>query len=230
MFFQIGCATKYLIPGNRFMTPESQGGAFNGQFEFMQTTANQLTADLSNGSVDDGVSHSVISRSGFLFSTSLLDQLDLFWTHTGGGNSLIGGKFQFLGTSRTGKGTGHKMAFSAAFGGNDYETDGSPTVEFELKGNEIQLLYGYRFTEMLLLYSTFSYASYNFAGTVTSSDSTINGLEPEYQTKVRALYGGVEGSFGAFFVKLECGYQQLLTTDTKDIAHFIYGYSLGVSW
>lgn len=230
MFFQIGCATKYLIPGNRFMTPESQGGIFNGQFEFMQTSANQLTADLSNGSISNGVSHQVISRSGFLFSSSLLEQLDLFWTHTGGGNSLIGGKFQFLGTSRSGKGTGHKMAFSAAFGGNDYETDGSPTVEFELTGNEVQLLYGYRFSEMLLAYSTFSYATYNFEGEVTSSDPVIDGLEPKYETKVRGLYGGIEGNFGAIFAKLECGYQQLMTSDTKDIAHFIYGYSIGVNW
>ena len=196
----------------------------------MQTSANQLTEDLSNGSVNNGVDHQLISRSGFLFSTSVFDQFDLFWTHTGGGNSLLGAKFQFLGASRTAKGTGHKMAFSAAFGGNDYETEGSTTVDFTLKGTEFQLLYGYRFSEMLLAYSTFSYATYNFAGEVTSSDSTINGLEPQYETKVRGLYGGVEGSFGSFFGKLECGYQQLLTSNTKDITHFIYGYSIGVSW
>lgn len=212
------------------MTPESQGGALRGQFEFQQTSANQLTADLSNGSIEDGVNYKVIARSGFLYSTSLFDQFDLFWSHTGSGNSLLGAKFQFLGASRTGNGAGHKMAFSAAFGANDYETQGSTSVEFTLGGKEYQLLYGYRFGEMVLAYSNLSYSTYNFAGTVKSSDSTINGLKPEYATTIMALYGGLEIDLGAFFGKLECGYQQLQTTDTKDETHFIYGYSVGVSW
>jgi hypothetical protein len=230
MLFQIGCATKYILPGNRFMTPESQGGALRGQFEFQQTTANQLTADLSNGSIEEGVTTAVIPRAGFLYSTSLLDQFDFFWTHTGGGNSLFGGKYQFLGASRTGNGTGHKMAISAAIGANQHKIEGPTTVEFELGGREFQFLYGYRFSEMILAYTNLSYASYNFAGEVTSSDSTINGLEPKYETRIVGLYGGLEMIFGMFFGKLECGYQQLQTTDTKDESHFIYGYSVGVNW
>ena len=230
MLFQIGCATKYVLPGNRFMTPESQGGMFNSQFEFQQTPGNQLTADLTDGTVDKGVTSQLISRSGFLFSTSLLDQIDLFWSHTGTSDSLLGAKFQFLGTSRTGKGTGHKMAISAAFGGNDYEVEGEAKVSFNLKGSEFQLLYGYRLSEMLLMYSNFSYANYNFSGEVTSSDPIINGLKPTYDTKIYALYTGMELGLGPFFGKLECGYQQLQTTYTKDVSHFIYGYSVGVSW
>lgn len=230
MLIQMGCATKYILPGNRFMTPEGQGGALRGQFEFQQTSANQLTADLSDSTITNGVSSEVVARSGFLYSTSLLDQFDFFWTHTGGGNSLFGGKYQFLGATRTGNGTGHKMAISAAVGGNKHEIEGSPTVAFELGGSEFQLLYGYRFSEMILAYSNLSYSRYNFLGEVTSSDLSINGLEPEYETKIIGLYGGLELDFGMFFGKAECGYQQLQTTDTKDESHFIFGYSFGVSW
>lgn len=230
LLVQVGCATKYIIPGNRFMTPESQGGALRGQFEFQQSTANQLKTDLSNASIEDGVVNQTISRSGFLYSTSLFDQLDVFWTHTGGGNSLLGAKFQFIGASRTANGTGHKMAVSLGFGANEYESEGATSVEFELRGKEFQLLYGFRFGEMVLAYSNLSYATYNFSGTVTSSDPSINGLEPKYETKAIGLYGGVEFDVGAFFAKLECGYQQLQTTDTKDVSNFLYGYSVGVSW
>ena len=212
------------------MTPESQGGAFRGQFEFQQNTANQLTADLTAGSVDDGVLSAQVARSGFLYSTSIYDQFDLFWTHTGGGNSLLGGKYQFLGASRTSNGTGHKMAFSAAFGANDYETDGSTSVEFELGGNELQLLYGYRFGEIVLAYSNLSYARYRFNSEVSSTDSSINGLEPRYDTRIVALYGGLEFDFGLLFAKLECGYQQLQTTDTDTKTDFLYGYAIGANW
>jgi hypothetical protein len=230
LLIQVSCATKYIIPGNRFMTPESQGGALRGQFEFQQSTANQMTANLENSSVDDGVNNASVVRSGFLYSTSLFDQFDVFWAHTGGGNSLLGGKYQFLGASRTGNGTGHKMAVALGFGANDYETEGNPSVEFELGGKEFQFLYGFRFGEMVLAYANLSYATYKFDGIVSSSDSRIDGLKPSYQTKAIGLLGGLEFDLGIFFAKLECGYQQLQTTDTKDFTNLLYGYSVGASW
>ncbi len=73
-----GCATQYILPGNRFATPETQGGFLNNQFEFQQTPGNQLTADLSQGSVEDGVLTQQISRSGFAYATSLFDSFDFF--------------------------------------------------------------------------------------------------------------------------------------------------------
>jgi hypothetical protein len=212
------------------MTPESQGGMFNSQVEIQQTTGNQLTADLSQSSIHDGVTNGLISRTGYLFSTSIFDQIDLFWNHTGAANSMLGVKFQFLGSSRTGKGAGHKMALSAALGGNEHQIDGSTQVRYELKGNEFQFLYGYRFNEIVLLYSNLSYSTYNFSGKVTSTDTTINGLRPKYESKIYAGHGGMQLDMGAFFGKLECGYQQLKTTNTKDVVNFTYGYSLGVSW
>lgn len=229
LFLISSCATKYLIPGNRFITPESQGGAFKGQFEFQQVGATQLTVNTSEGSVDNGVLYSETARSGFLFSNSLFNQFDLVWSHTGGANSMLGGKFQFLGAPRSGKGSGHKASLGILFGGNEHETD-DEAVEFELTGREYLLLYGYRLSENVFPYASFSYASYSFSGKIRSRDPDLNGLEPEFVTMSRALSGGVELSFEAFFAKLEATYQQLQTDDTKDKDRFIIGYSLGFSW
>lgn len=230
LFLQVGCATKYILPGNRFLTPESQGGAFNGQMEFQQTRANQLAADVSGGTVEDGVTTDVVNRSGFLLSTSFSEKFDFFWSHTGGGNSLLGGKFQLLGGSRSSNSVGHKLAIGAGFGGNEHETDEDPSVEFELSGQEYLLLYGYRFGPSVLAYSTFSYSRFHFDGTISSRQSSINGLKPNYESKLMSLYGGVELSAGALFGKLECGYQQIKTTETKDKSSLVLGYSVGLSW
>jgi hypothetical protein len=211
------------------MTPESQGGAFNSSIELHQSAANQLTADVSNGSVKDGVTQTITKRTGFEVQTSLMDQLDLFWTHTGGGNSLLGGKFQFAGTSKTAGGAGHKMALSLAMGGNKHETE-TKSVEFELTGQEYQLLYGYRINEYFLFYSNLAYSRYNFAAEIHSKNPFINGLKPEYETTVYSLYGGMEVSLGFFFVKLESGYQQMMTTYTDVQNNFIFGYAMGVTF
>lgn len=212
------------------MTPESQGGVFESQFELQQSSANQLTADVSQADVKDGVNYQVVNRTGFLLSTSLVEQLDLFWTHTGGGNSLLGVKYQFLGGSRISKSAGHKMALSFAIGGNEHETSGADTVEFELQGQEAQLLYGFRFSEIVMAYTNLSYGRYLFDGEIKSSTASIDGLKPAYETKSTALYGGLELNLAVFFAKLECGYQQLKTTYTNDETAFFYGYSFGMSW
>jgi hypothetical protein len=229
MFFQVGCATKYILPGNRFMTPESQGGAFNSQIEIQQAKANKLSADLSNSSVKNGVDYEDLTRLGVLLSTSLLDQIDVFWSHVGGGNSLLGVKYQFLGASRTGNGTGQKMAISAAFGSNEHETeDETPEVKFKLGGKEFQILYGYRFDEMFLVYSNFSYATYTFESSINST--ALSGLKPEYESTLKSLLTGVEFSLLPFSAKVEAGYQLITTTDTKNYSHFLFGYSLGYSF
>ena len=230
LFLQVSCASKYIIPGNRFVTPESQGGVFRSSFEFQQTSASQLTADVSKGSVDEGVLYSDVKRSGFLFSSSLMEQIDFFWNHTGSANSIFGLKYQFMGAPRTANGTGHKMAFSAGIGGNEYETDGSDSVLYTLSVQEFQLLYGYRLSEFVLLYSNLSYGKYKFNGEIDSRDATLDGLMPIYETKSYALLGGCELTLGSFLAKLEAGYQQLATTDTKDRTGLLFGYSIGISW
>jgi hypothetical protein len=227
-FFVASCATKYVVPGNRFITPESQGDAFRGQAELQGTRGNQLRIDTSNGTVDDGVTYETISRSGFLVSNSLFDQLDIFWSHLGGGNSMLGGKFQFLGGSRASAGAGHKMSVALAFGQNEHEDD-DEDIKFQLGGREFLLLYGYRFTPMVMPYTSFSYATYDFSGEISGS-SPVSGEKPEFKTKVLSLNGGVELSFNSFFTKLEGTYQKLKTTDTKDKNNFIIGYSFGLSW
>ncbi len=227
IFFLTGCATKYMLPGNRFMTPESQGGALTSQVEFQQAKATRLYNNVSNSS-SNGVDYEPLTRSGFLFSTSLLDPIDIFWSHVGGGNSLLGIKYQFLGTSRLSKGTGHKMAISAGFGSNEHKT--VDQISFELAGKEYQLLYGYRFNEMFLIYSNFSYATYNFKGDIVSSDPAINSLKLNNESSLKSLLSGIEFSIMPFTAKVEIGYQLISTTNSKGYSNFVYGYSLGFSF
>lgn len=229
LLFQVSCATKYLVPTNRFLTPETQGGALRGQVEIQQTAGQQLTIDTSSGTADEGVTYELLRRSGFLFSNSFFDSFDLYWSHTGGANSMLGGKFQFIGAPRTANSAGHKMSLAAAVGGNEHETD-DETVKFELQGREFLLLYGYRINANVFPYASLSYATYNFTGEVFSSDPVLNGLKPEKETTITSLSGGVELSLNAFFVKLEGTYQQLATAETKDKSELVFGYSLGFSW
>lgn len=222
-----GCATKYIIPGNRFITPETQGGTFHGQIEVQQTSANLLTIDTRNNSVNDGVIYSPTTRTGFLFSDSLFDNFDFIWSHTGSANSLLGGKLQMIGDPRMAKAEGHKLSVAALFGGNEHTTD-DKSVQFELGGREFLLIYGYRVTDAVLPYISFTRAAYDFDGKIKKG--TFSGQEPHLKTTTNALNMGLEFSHNSLFAKLEATYQQLTTTDTKDRDKFMFGYSVGYSW
>ncbi len=229
LLFLSGCATKYILPGNRFVTPETQGSIFRGQMEFQQTGATQLTIDTSNGTVDDGVLYDKVIRSGFLMSNSLMDIVDFVWSHTGGSASMLGGKIQFVGGSRSQNSAGPKASVAVLAGGNDYETD-DKEIKFNLGGTEYLLLYGFRFNPAILTYSSFSYATYDFKGTINSSDPTLDGLRPELQSKLMTLSGGLELTYSPFISKLEASYQKLQTSDSADQSSFLFGYSFGFNW
>lgn len=223
-----GCATKYIVPGNRFITPETQGGAFKGAIEFQQAGATQLTVDTSQGSVEDGVNYAETTRSGFQFNNSIFESFDFVWAHTGSANSMLGAKLQVMGASRDANGAGHKLSIAALFGGNEHETD-DESVEFELGGKEFLIIYGYRINESILPYLGISLASYDFVGKINAS-GPLNGAEPKLTTSAKGLNLGTEFSMNAFFAKVEATYQTLATTDTKDKDRFMFGYSVGFSW
>ena len=229
LFLTWGCATKYLLPGNRFLTPESQGGAFRGQFEIQKTNANEVSIDTTQNTVDRGVLYSTITRTGFLYSNSFFEQFDLYWSHVASANSMLGGKFQFLGGSRTSNSVGHKMSLAAAFGSNEHETDDG-VVEFKLGGQEFLLLYGYRFMESIMAYSTLSQASYNFSGKIHSSNASLNSQRPNIDSRIISASGGLEVGVNPVFAKLEFTYQSINTDKTKAYTNFITGLSLGLSW
>lgn len=222
LLFLSGCADKYLVPGNRFITPESQGGFLHSQFEVQNTSGTQYSLISTNGVIDRNLSASTISRTGYMFSTALLEKLDFFWSHTGGSVSLLNLKYQFIGGSRSSKATGHKLAATAGMGGNDNKVD---NIDLSLKGQELSLIYGYRFVDWFMMYTSLFNSTYTFSATVPGTTGSGS-----FVSKVWGLYGGTEISFGSFFGKAEVGYQKISTGVTHDQTNILAGYSFGLSW
>lgn len=210
------------------MTPETNGGAFKGQFEIQQTSANQLALSIPQSTVE-GVVYGTVPRTGFMYSNSFFEAFDLYWSHIASANSLLGGKLQIIGGSKATKSAGHKMSLAAAIGSNEHESEDG-AVEFKLGGNEYLVIYGYRFNETIMIYSHLARSVYTFDGTYQGSNPALRGLEPKVKTTSTALSGGGEVSFGPFMGKLEGTYQMLESSGTEKLTHFLFGWTLGYSW
>lgn len=227
LFIFTSCASRYVVPGNRFITPESQGSTFAGQFEIQQTSANTLKFDGTTGDLN-GVKYESNKKTGFMASTGVIEQVDFIWNTVSEGNSMFGGKFQFLGGGRSSNSTGNKLAFAALIGSNEYKDEENGDIDFELTGKEAMLIYGFRFSPVVLLYSGLSYSQYNFKGRLYSG--SLAGEEPDYETKVYALNNGLELAYEIAFIKFELSYQFVDTTQTDKMNRLAFGFSAGLSW
>jgi hypothetical protein len=196
--------------------------------EIQQTSAEQLKIDASQNTVTNGVTYSNISRTGFQASNSFFDSFDLYWTHVGGGNSMIGGKFQPIGGPRIANAAGHKLAFAASIGANEHEPE-DKSILFKLSGREFLAIYGFRFSENFLPYFSVSQAQYDFNGTI-KKDPVLAGMKPHYRTTIWSFSPGMELSYGPVVAKVEGTYQRLKTTDTKIKDNIVFGWSLGYAW
>ena len=231
LFISTGCATKYVLPGNRFISPESVGGNFKVQAELQQTSAKLASIDVTGGSTNNKLIYSDKHRMGYFFGTSLMEQVDFIWYQTGGSVSFLGGRFQIMGGSKASKATGHKIAVTAALGGNEHEIDsGDPKIEFKMAGQDFSVIHGYRFSENFLLYDSLSFTKINFDGDLKSNNPQFNGLEVNYNTKLIGLFLGTELSYGPVMAKLEAGYQLIQSNHTPDREGYRFGYSVGYNF
>lgn len=220
-----GCASRYLLPGPRLITPEAQGGDFKTSIELSKTTGHLLK--LKGGyEYIEGVAYSDLPRTGYQLSTGLFERFDFIWSHQASANSLVGGKYQMLGSTRGG-GTGSKLALAYLVGGNEHESD-AKDIEFKLNAQEFWAIYGYRLNPMFMPYSSLSFGKYNYKAQIKRG--YYQGEKPRIHSDLYSWMIGGELNIEGFFLKLETGFQLLESTKTRDKWASRTGFSAGYSW
>ena len=219
-----GCATKLRFPTNRMISPESVGGAFNGEMELGQQGQVEGKVDVSQTSP---YPMKFEQRTGMSFfgAMSLIENFDFYWNHTASAPSLIGGRWQFIGGSQLAGGSGHSLAATGAFGGNEHEIEGPTDVEFKIGATDFSLIHGYWFNSVWQIFETIAYSSYTVTGELSGDNvGTI-------KDKGRQLTGAVGTAlvFKPGKLKLEAAYSKLDWSNSKDDSYLSYALTLGLN-
>lgn len=231
LFISSGCATKYVLPGNRFISPESVGGGLKVQAEIQQEAAKLATLDVSGGQTNNRLQYSDQTRMGYFFGISLFEQMDFIWYQAASSVSFIGTRIQLIGGSKTSRTAGHKLSITAAIGGNEHEIDsGDPKIEFDMAGQDFSIIHGYRINEYVMFYDTLSLTNISFDGTLKSKDPLFDGLEVNSSVKMMGVYAGIELSYNQLMAKLECGYQSIEAKHTPNRSGVRIGYAFGYNF
>ncbi len=218
------CATRFRVPLNRFDAPETLGGVMNAEFELSQQSQLNGVVDLSE-SEPYPIDFTERSSNGYQAALSIGESVDLTWKHTSDGPSMMGFKWQFMGTSLRAPGAGQSMSISAAFGGNSHEIEGNPKVEFDLAATDLALLHSIWLTPIFQIYESLSYSSYSFEGEVLGGSSAGSFAD---EGKLLTLAAGLGFVMRPLNLKLEMAYTKADWSGSGSENYLSWGFALGM--
>lgn len=241
-----GCASKFYIPGNRFLIPENSGGTWKGEFRTggVGVTQVQVADDITSSSPDTTPKLVENSSAALGFNLGLFSRLDLYGNAVAGGPSFAGLKLQLLGDQNSSaKANNFSLAIAgaAALGSETLDAESSGIKgqsKLKFSGSQVLALMGYRLADDLLFYVGHSVDKIKADVTVqrTQNGTTTTTAEPDGIGELTATTAGLR--FGkSFFLNLEYSLMktkwdreqptQLAATDLEEGA---FGAAIGGSW
>ncbi|NCN27285.1 hypothetical protein GW915_06885 [bacterium] len=251
LLFLGSCATDidFKIPLNRFETPETQGDFPRGEAEVYFNDAVKITTaevyenvvfGSSAATVDTEASMIDSGQYGVGFRMGLLSRLDFFLKDFSDSISGMGLKFQLYGSPQSAAERGFKLAVAGSYGLMDQE-DGSLKIvkageertydtNININSFDVNLIPGFRVSEVLLVYMNLFYSEYETISTLTSNqfgDISIKGRVTSYGalTGIQIAKAPVSGS-----LKVEVGYGHTEWQNQIKLDSFVWGLAGGINW
>jgi hypothetical protein len=240
------CATKFYLPGNRFITPESSGGLFKGDVKLSALGVTQVQVSNSMTSTAPDLTPVLIKNSslGLGGQMGLFENFDVYLNGVMGGPGYAGVKVQLLGDpAATAKAS--NFSLSVAGGGafsntklSSSENDVQGESILKYSGWEAMVLLGYRPSDILLLYGGPFQSVVNADVTLKRTQNNVTSVtaEPNGSGEMRGVTAGLR--FGQnFFLNLEVSATETAWTRhqpsklvTEKFTDTAFGAALGGSW
>lgn len=245
-FLQVGCASKFYIPGNRFLIPESGGDWLKGDLKVggVGVTQVQVADDITSASPNlnpELIKNSSVSVG---LQLGLLSRLDAYYNNVSGAADIVGLKVQLLGDSNlTAKANNFSFALA---GGAQFRTvstsldsgGNSSTSKIKLSGYEAMALIGFRLSDNVLFYTNPFVNKVNADVQIqrTSSGFTTTTAEPNGTGEMKGAAIGMRFGKG-FYLDVEVALTETIWTRTNPtelktdkFSDSALGVALGGTW
>lgn len=247
--FLMGCAsTKFFIPANRFMIPETGGGLGLGEASGggVGVIGVEITPNMNVASPDTTPELSKNSALSTGLQLGLFSFIDLYYNVAVGAPAAAGLKIQLLGDpKRTAKAGNFSLAVAGGgvFGDSKQtssSTSSKASSELDFKGWEGMALIGYRPSDIVLFYAgpfqTHVEADIKISRTILSSGVTTVTSEPNGEGDVKGVTVGMRIGYH-FFFNLEVSKTETVWTRneptilaSEKFENVALGISLGGAW
>ncbi|MCT4643295.1 MAG: hypothetical protein N4A33_13470 [Bacteriovoracaceae bacterium] len=229
--FLVGCAQRMKLPINRGVSPEVIGVGAGLSMGSSGVAHSSLDIDSTTNDLSGSVSTSVVRESGYDIQLGVARQFEAFAKFMSETPTLYGVKVQFWGLPKKEKQAGHKMTFTFASGSStDQYDDSGIEIELASKVQDYSFIYGYRFDEKHLVYSSLSITDYRFKGKIKNPPLAFTTSRFSYTAKsIKTLAVGSFHDFSVIGMNLEVALQKLKFTNSSEKTNFSFLYGLNFS-
>jgi len=161
VFLVTGCASRFFIPTNRFLSPETDGALWKGEVKLGSAGVTQVQLADSMTSTTPDITPILSRNSSIYFGAELglASWLDVYYSGVASAPGFVGLKIQIIGDpASTAKAGNFSIALAGGPGfGSAEQTDGSDDLKGKTKmkftGWETALLLGLRLSDSFLIYA-----------------------------------------------------------------------------
>ena len=223
----IGCAQRIKTPVNRGVSPEAKGEGFSAKISSTTVIESKLQVDESID-LDDELKSQSVRETAFKFNFALARQFELYTRLVDGVAPVLGLKVQFWGLPKSSNSVGHKISLTIAAGNASDSYKDDLEVEIDSKIRDYGIIHGYRFSQSLLVYESFSISEYRFKGKIKNPIITFTRDRFQFNSSnVQTLALGVIATYGIVDFDLEGAYQKYRFNDSD--YESVFGLQVGVA-
>ncbi len=209
------------------ISPEAIGGG--AEIEFQRVGYSEARLDFAGGKTDNALlMGDPVSNRTLYMGLGVSPTVDIFVRVPQESSSLLGVKVQVLGAPSKVRNNTHQLAFTLAIGSERDSFEGTYEIDLKSDVRDYSLIYGFRFTEYALIYSSISVSTYSFEGDITNSGgATLSDDSIDY-TASNILGGqlGLELGGDSFALKLELAAQKIKWTNSEEKLLYSSGLSI----
>lgn len=230
LFIVVSCTQRLKVPINRMASPEVIGGG--AELEFQRIGFSQARLDFNGGRTDNPLKMTgVVSNRVLHMAAGVSQNVDVFVKVPQESSSLLGIKVQLVGTSSKFRNNTHQFAFTLATGSERDSFEGPFEIDLKSDVKDYSLIYGYRFNEYFLAYTSVSLSDYKFRGDIKDSGGTLLDDSINYRAQnILGAQAGVDFGFPGFSLKYEFAIQKIRWTNSEEKVLYSNGLAIKAAY
>lgn len=224
--FLLGCAQRLKTPISKGISPEVRGNGYKLSLNRAAILESKFKLD-SSDDLSSTLSSDVEYLNEYKFEFAIGRQFEFYSNLVNEVGLMFGFKLQVWGLPYSEKNVGHKLSLAFNTGGSadEFQQDGLK-LDLESSVTEFSVIHGYRFSDSLLIYESFTVSEYEFNGIVSNPPITFTKRDFNYKSSnTQTLTLGSIFNFLNFDALLELSYQRYRwnSSDYKSVSAVSYG-------
>lgn len=221
-----GCAQRLKTPVSKGISPEVRGKGYKLSLNKAAILESKFKLD-SNDDLSNSLSSEVEYLNEYKVEFAIGRQFEFYSNLVNEVGLMFGFKIQIWGLPYSEKSVGHKFSFAFNTGGSadEFQQD-ELKLDLESSVTEFSIIHGYRFSDSLIIYESFTVSEYEFNGNISNPPITFTRNDFTYTSSNTQTFSlGTILNYSNFdaLLELSCQRYRWNSSNYKSVTAISYG-------